>query len=299
MQRQRAVRGGAMLQQVADGVWVHQSEFIASNTVVVQGRGGVLLVDPGIINGELEDLAHDLHALDQPVVAAFSTHPHWDHVLWHPSFGSAPRYATASGAAVMRDVLAQPDWIDDVAEGLPPEYADEIPMELLGHLTALPGGASEIPWEGPRVTVLEHRGHSEGHAALLIEPSRVLVVGDMLSDTLMPFLDLQAPQPISDYLEALELLDSVAERADVVIPGHGSIGDAAQLRARIDLDLAYVRALRDGTEPDDPRVGPDAPLEWVPDIHRWQVQRILERRETGAPGMGQRTDPDATGTGEG
>ncbi len=37
-----------MLRQVADGVLIHESEFIQSNAVVVQGRAGVLLIDPGI-----------------------------------------------------------------------------------------------------------------------------------------------------------------------------------------------------------------------------------------------------------
>lgn len=267
-----------MLQQIASDVWVHESEFIQSNTVVAQGRDGVLLIDPGITSGELDDLAADLVRRGQRVVAGFSTHPHWDHVLWHPDFGDVPRYGTAAGATTMTAFLAQPDWVDDIAEGLPPEHADEIPMELLGRLTGLPPDATELPWDGPTVRVLEHRGHSEGHAALLIEDSRVLVAGDMLSDILMPFLDLQAQYPIEDYLSALQLFESVADRADAVVPGHGSVGDAAELRARIALDLAYVRALRDGEEPDDPRVGPDAPLDWLPDIHRWQADRLTEMR---------------------
>jgi hypothetical protein len=37
-----------MLRRVAEGVLVHESEFCGSNAVVVQGRAGVLLIDPGI-----------------------------------------------------------------------------------------------------------------------------------------------------------------------------------------------------------------------------------------------------------
>jgi len=32
---------------VADGVLIHQSDFLQTNAVVVQGRAGVLLIDPG------------------------------------------------------------------------------------------------------------------------------------------------------------------------------------------------------------------------------------------------------------
>lgn len=37
-----------MLQQITEGVWVHESEFLMSNSVVVRGADGVLLIDPGI-----------------------------------------------------------------------------------------------------------------------------------------------------------------------------------------------------------------------------------------------------------
>ncbi len=67
-----------MLKRVADGVRVHQSELLQNNTVVVQGRAGVLLIDPGITSDEMACLANDLRELGQPVVAVFSTHPDRD-----------------------------------------------------------------------------------------------------------------------------------------------------------------------------------------------------------------------------
>ncbi|RZS66336.1 glyoxylase-like metal-dependent hydrolase (beta-lactamase superfamily II) [Agromyces ramosus] len=268
-----------MLQQVAEGVLVHKSEFIQSNSIVVQGRDGVLLIDPGITSDEMAELGSDLRALGKPVVAGFSTHPDWDHVLWHASFGDAPRYGTARCAASLHDLLSHADWKDRVAEGLPPEYAEEIPMDRLGLVTGLPAEAARIPWNGPDVRIIEHRAHAPGHAALLIEERGVLVAGDMLSDILMPFLDLQAADPTEDYVAALRLFEGVADDVVAVIPGHGSVGDAEQLRARIELDLAYVKALRDRAVPDDPRVGSSAPLDWLPDVHRWQVQRLAQREQ--------------------
>ena len=267
-----------MLNPIAEGVLIHESEFIQSNSSVVRGSEGVLLVDPGITSAEMVGLAGDLRESGVTVVAGFSTHPDWDHVLWHESFGAVPRYGTARGAAAIREVLADPGWQDRVAEGLPPEYADQIPMDLLGQITALPAGTSLVPWDGPAARVLEHRAHAPGHAALLIEDARVLVAGDMLSDILIPFLDLQAADPLGDYLAALELFDSVADRVDTVIPGHGSVGGPAQLRERIDLDRAYVQALQDGRDPDDPRIGPTAPLDWLADVHTWQHRRLTEQR---------------------
>jgi len=258
-------------------VWVHESAFIKSNTVVVQGRAGVLLIDPGITVDELADVANDVRAMGQPVVAGFSTHPDWDHVLWHPDFGDVPRYGTALGAASLRDLLSNADWKDLVAPGLPPEYADDIPMDLLGLVTGLPADADRIPWDGPDIRILEHRAHAVGHAALLVEDQGVLVAGDMLSDILMPFLDLDAATPIDDYLAALQMFEGVADDVAVVIPGHGGVGDNAQFRARLAQDRAYVEAVRDGRDPDDPRLDPSGEYWWLTGVHDWQVQRLAEK----------------------
>jgi len=110
----------------------------------------------------------------------------------------------------------------------------------------------------------------------------------MLSDVLIPMLDLNdTADPIEDYLAALRLLEGVAGAVDVVVPGHGSIGGADQVHARIDQDRAYVHALRDAQVPSDPRVGPSATYgkDWVPGVHARQLQRLARRRERdGTPG---------------
>jgi glyoxylase-like metal-dependent hydrolase (beta-lactamase superfamily II) len=279
-----------MLRQVAEGVLIHQSEFCQSNAVVVQGRAGVLLIDPGVLGDEMAALADDLRELGQPVVAGFSTHPHWDHLLWHTRLGAAPRYGTARCAAAARDQLSDPRAKARIAQQLiPPDIAEQVPLDLLGLIAGLPAETARIPWDGPQVRIIEHEAHATGHAALLIEERGVLVAGDMLSDVLIPMLDLNGTaDPIQDYLAALRLLEGAAEGVDALIPGHGSIGGADQAHARIDQDRAYVHALRDAQVPGDPRVGPSATYDWVAGVHARQLQRLA-----------QRSQPDVTPGGDG
>jgi len=273
-----------VLRQVAEGVLIHQSEFCQSNAVVVHGRAGVLLIDPGVHGYEMACLANDLSDSGQTVVAGFSTHPHWDHLLWHASFGAAPRYGTARCAATARDRLS--GGVAQVAQaaGIP----EQVPLDLLGLIAGLPAEMAQIPWDGPQVRIVEHQAHAPGHAALLIEERGVLVAGDMLSDVLIPMLDLNdTADPIEDYLAALRLLEGVAGDVDVLVPGHGSIGGADQVHARIDQDRAYVHALRDAHVPGDPRVGPSATYgkDWLPGVHARQLQRLARRSERdGTPG---------------
>jgi len=272
-----------VLRPVAEGVLIHESEFCQSNAVVVQGRAGVLLIDAGVQGHEMACLANDLSGSGQTVVAGFSTHPHWDHLLWPAGLGAAPRYGTARCAATVRDRLSDAGAKARIAQQLiPPDIAEQVPLDLLGLITGLPAGTAQIPWDGPRVRIIEHQAHASGHAALLIEERGVLVAGDMLSDVLIPMLDLSgSANPIDDYLAALQLLEGAADDVDVLVPGHGSVGGADQVRARIDQDRGYVQVLRDAGVPDDARVGSSATFgeDWLPGVHELQLQHLAQRRE--------------------
>lgn len=260
-----------MLGQVAEGVLVHPSEFMQSNAVVVQGDAGALLIDVGITADEIADIASEL---GDTVVAGFSTHPHWDHLLWHASFGDAPRYGTAASAGAIANRLATPGWEAMVSGMIPADIVAQVPLDhRFGRITGLPEGATRIPWDGPEVRIIEHQAHAFGHAALMIPSLGVLVAGDMLSDVLIPILNFMAPDPVGDYLAALDLFAGLDPQ--VFIPGHGSVGDAAEFHSRIALDRAYLEALRDGRTPDDPRLAASSPFgEAMTALHTGQAQRV-------------------------
>jgi glyoxylase-like metal-dependent hydrolase (beta-lactamase superfamily II) len=264
-----------MLKQVTEDVWVHESDFLQSTAVVVQGNDGVLLIDPGITSDEMAELAEDIQELGQSVVAGFSTHPHWDHLLWHAKFGEAPRYGTTRNQADIKDFLSNPDWKTAVAPMLPAGIADQIPMDdLFGKIIGLPAGTPNVPWDGLMVRIIEHAGHAAGSAALLVEDRGVLVCGDMLSDILIPFLELDADDPTADYLAALDVFEGLVGDVKFFVPGHGSVGDTAEMQARIKQDRAYVQTLRDGGNVDDPRLT-TSPNN---DVHSWQSQQIANKK---------------------
>ena len=228
-----------MLNQVADGVWVRQSEWVWSNAIVVRGEGGLILVDPGIDGSDLNQLADDVDRLGIPVVAGFSTHPHWDHLLWHSRFGDVPRYATPAGAQAAGEARER-------AQTMAAESASGIPLELIGLLTPLPADGGPVPGE-----VVEHEAHAIGHAAVLLADRGVLLAGDMLSDVLIPLLDPRRPDQVSAYETALDRLGEAAQDIDVLVPGHGAVAEGPEVAARLTADHAYIDALRRGEEPVD------------------------------------------------
>jgi glyoxylase-like metal-dependent hydrolase (beta-lactamase superfamily II) len=240
------------LNQVADGVWVRQSEWVWTNSIVVRGDDGLILVDPGIVGAELEALADDVDRLGMPVVAGFSTHPHWDHLLWHSRFGDVPRYATATGV----DFAAET--VELQKAGAAEEGGPTVPLDLIALVTPLPAGGGPVPGE-----IIQHRAHCVGHAALLLADRGVLLAGDMLSDVLLPIFDPRQDDQLSAYETALDRLGEAVERVTVVVPGHGAVAHGSEVPARLAADRAYVDALRRGDEPVDPRLDVD----WMSGIH--------------------------------
>jgi len=247
-----------MLVEVADGVWVRQSEWVWTNSIVVRGDDGLVLVDPGIHGSELEELAGEVERLGVPVVAGFSTHPHFDHLLWHERFGDVPRYGTAACAQIASEKREQ------AREGAA-EEAEGVPLELVALISPLPADGAPVPGE-----LIEHHAHAVGHAAILLADRGVLLAGDMLSDVLVPLFDFRQEDQVGAYEEALDLLGEAVPRVEVMVPGHGSVAEGPEIAARLAADRAYIKALRDGVEPDDPRLEQD----WLRDgPHRSNVER--------------------------
>ena len=250
------------LSQVADGVWVRQSEWVWTNSIAVRGEDGLILIDPGIEGSELDQLADDLDGLGIPVVAGFSTHPHWDHLLWHPRFGDVPRYATIAGAQLAAETREQQQ------AGAEEEGGSDIPLELVALVTPLPADGGAVPGE-----IIEHQAHAVGHAAVLLADRGVLLAGDMLSDILIPMFDSRQDDQLGAYETALARLDEAGGHVDVVVPGHGAVAEGPEVAARLAADRAYIDALRRGEEPVDARLEQD----WISGIHQSNLEQARGR----------------------
>jgi glyoxylase-like metal-dependent hydrolase (beta-lactamase superfamily II) len=251
------------LHQVADGVWVRQSEWVWANSVAVRGQDGLILVDPGIHGSELNQLADDVDRLGIPVIAGFSTHPHWDHLLWHSRFGDVPRYATPATARLAGQARER-------ARAMAAESASGVPLDMVALVTPLPADGGPVPGE-----IIEHQAHAVGHAAVLLADRGVLLAGDMLSDVLIPLLDMRQDDQVGAYEAALDRLGEAAGHVDVVVPGHGAVARGPEVAARLAADRAYIDSLRRGEEPVDARLGPHA--DWLSGPHRSNVEQARGR----------------------
>jgi glyoxylase-like metal-dependent hydrolase (beta-lactamase superfamily II) len=122
-----------------------------------------------------------------------------------------------------------------------------------------------LPWDGPDVELIVHDAHIPGHTAAWIPALGLLIAGDMLSDIELPLPDTEQPRanqhaespgatrdPLESYLEGLDRLGPYVNRANLVIPGHGT--PTADGLARLDADRRYLDAVRAGRRCDDARI---------------------------------------------
>ncbi|UUT34734.1 MBL fold metallo-hydrolase [Microbacterium elymi] len=232
------------LREVAPGVMIATSRRMSTNSTLLVGGSDALLIDPAWMPDELDSLAAEILQRGLRVIGGFATHAHQDHLLWHPGFGAAPRWAsepTADLAAVERKAL-----IDLLGPGFPAHL-----VELMGRVRGVDGSIprESVP-DGVEIELIIHDGHAPGHTALWLPEQGVLVAGDMLSDVELPLPFY--PDDLPAYLDALDRLAPFAAQATVVVPGHGHVG--GDPLARLDADRRYIEEMAMRGASDDPRV---------------------------------------------
>jgi glyoxylase-like metal-dependent hydrolase (beta-lactamase superfamily II) len=117
-------------------------------------------------------------------------------------------------------------------------YAPASPDRLLGDEDEIPLG------DGRTFQVIWTPGHTPGHCCLLLEPDRILFVGDHLLPKITPHVGLwpSGPEnPLGDFLASHEKIARVDAR--LVGPAHGPVYEDHRRRARQLIDFHRVRKL--------------------------------------------------------
>jgi hydroxyacylglutathione hydrolase len=246
-----------VIDEIAPGVFVATArQYTTTTTIVVGADGACLVIDPAVSVADLAGLAGWLAARRLRPAAGWSTHPHWDHLLWSRALGDVPRYATppaVEAIANQRDALRK-----EVSEEAPGhELSLFAEVRPLAPAAVAGGQAVPIDWPGPPALVYSHDAHAPGHGAVFLPGHGVLVAGDMCSDIEVPLPDLDAADPFGDYRDGLDLLTGIDD-VTTVVPGHGHVGGGpAEFRRRAAADRAYLDAVAAGTEPPDDRLTQD------------------------------------------
>ena len=195
-------------------------------------------IDSPVFPQELETLPVVAGQAGFRVVGLLATHADWDHVLGRLAFPEAPLGCAASTAERLRSEPGDP-------QRRLRDFDEEHYVERPAPLTLPAPQALPVPGHcavgDAELELHRAEGHTADGMAILIPWAHVLCPGDYLSPVEIPMLSPGGSRDL--YLETLDRLEALVERAGHVVPGHGGPIDAERALAILREDRAYLEAL--------------------------------------------------------
>jgi len=237
------------------------------NSLALRAGGEAMLVDSPYFPDELELLPGMLGQTGFEPNALLATHADFDHLLGRLAF---PGLALGVGESTTERLRREPGAAQRGLREADAEFYVTRPHPLaLGQVQALPV-PGKLELGGEELELHPAEGHTADGLSVFAPFCGVLACGDYVSDVELPTLSEGGSLP--DYRSTLARLGPLLERAEVVVPGHGSPhGREAALRL-LDEDADYLDALERGEQ--RPRLpdGRDSPRQR--ELHAENLARL-------------------------
>ncbi|MVO98670.1 MBL fold metallo-hydrolase [Paenibacillus lutrae] len=272
-------------------VTVFQSSLYQTTSTVIVTDDLVLLADPCLLPGEVEEIRRCINAVrgKKPLYLLF-THGDYDHII---GWGAFPDSLTIGS----RDLVRRKDRHEQVKQArefdrmyyierdYPVEYpVINMPVEKDGQ--ALRVGDTTV-------TFYLARGHTPDGVFAVVEEEGVLIAGDYLSGFELPFIE----DSYGAYRNTIRLAQRLADsgRIRLLIPGHGTpAGNPAEINRRIQMADTYLNELEAAVRAGDQQMLQELEgrfafaSDFTADCHASNIDRV--REELAAAGMDGRKE---------
>jgi glyoxylase-like metal-dependent hydrolase (beta-lactamase superfamily II) len=205
-------------------------EGSGGNIAVLTGKDGKLLIDAGFevskprVAPALDSLSAD------PITQLINTHWHVDH-----TDGNAWLHAT--GAAITahentKSHLSSSTRVEGWAYTFPPAPPEALPATTFrdAHRLHYNETTLALTYYGP--------AHTDGDISVVFEEADVIHVGDTWWNGFYPFIDYSTGGSIDGMIRATKRNLSVVTDKTVIVPGHGPVGNKAELSEYYDMLVA-------------------------------------------------------------
>lgn len=228
-------------------VSVHEDAIVVTSlwwqitATAIRAGDETMLVDSPYFPDELELLPTVLAQSGFEPTALLATHGDFDHLLGRLAF---PDLSLGVAESTMLRIREKPGEAQrDLRDYDSESYVERTRPLALGQTQSLPV-PGKLGLGDQELELHPAEGHTPDGMAIFAPWLGVLCVGDYLSDVEIPWVD--AAGSVDDYGATLARLAPLVERAEVVVPGHGSPHTRKRALEILDEDAEYLDALQHG-----------------------------------------------------
>jgi glyoxylase-like metal-dependent hydrolase (beta-lactamase superfamily II) len=214
---------------------------VAGNIYMLEGAGGNIGVSVGedgivIVDDQFAPLAPKIKAAlkgitDKPVKFVINTHFHGDHTGGNAQFSEE---ATIIAHENVRKRLQEGGTVGGTA--VKPAAKEALPVVTFND-------RATVHLNGEDIRAIHFpNGHTDGDSIIFFTQSQVVHMGDDFVTYGFPFVDVQNGGSVSGIIAGVEKALSMTPPAVKIIPGHGPLSTAADVRKYIAM-LKETRAL--------------------------------------------------------
>ena len=197
---------------------ITQGSAVDSNTTFIVSDEGVLVIDTRPNPDEALKVLREIRKVTaKPIKYVINTHFHGDHVFGNQIFAEASAIIAHKNVRLFLDGKTGEEHLDFFKKmGVPGLEGARIIVPNISYHKGLDIIFGKFNLE------IKHlgRGHTDSDTIIYIPEEKILIAGDLVFNGKIPFA---GHAYISEWIKRLEELEKFD--ADIVIPGHGDIGD--------------------------------------------------------------------------
>lgn len=191
------------------------------NIVVLPGKDGKMMIDSGFASSKPQVTEALVSLGNAPLSLLINTHWHFDHT-------DGNEWVHGAGATIMatdrtKQRLSEPTAIAAFQVTFPAAPAAAIPTKTFSARQTLHGNDEEL------ILTPYQPAHTDTDTSIYFAQADVLHTGDTWFNGFYPFIDYSTGGSIDGMIRAAELNLSLGTAKTIIVPGHGPVGDKAQL----------------------------------------------------------------------
>jgi len=236
--------------EVAEGIYMLEGS--GGNLGLSVGTDGVFLIDDQFAPLSEKISAAIAGITDDDVRFLINTHWHGDHTGGNENFGNAGAIIVAHDNVRARMSTEQFREIFD--QRIPASPATALPIVTFADRTT-------FHWNGQRIVVKHvENAHTDGDSVVWFADADVFHLGDVFFNGFYPFVDVSSNGSLEGYISAVEGVLMRTTENTTIIPGHGPLANANDLRAYLEVlrtARERIRSAIDGGMSEDEAVTAD------------------------------------------